>query len=67
MAEGMEGEGPDVGVVGLVDRSAWGWKAGVERPVNDGTFLTAGDQERMVDGVPSNSWEIWVSAIRRWS
>ena len=58
VAEGVEGEGPDVGVVGLGEGGAgWGeglgegWIGDGEVPVEDGAFGAAGDDEG-VDRVP---------------
>ena len=60
MAEGVEGEGPDVGVVGLGEGGAgwgegWGegWIGDGEVPVEDGAFGAAGDDEG-VDRVPGH-------------
>lgn len=60
VSERVEGEGPDVGVVGLGERRAWeeggleqgGFGAG-DVPVEYGTFGAAGDEDR-VNGVPGD-------------
>lgn len=55
VAKGMEGEGPDVRVVGefqLVLEAEVG-----HGPVDDGPFGAARDEDVVVDRVPGESWE----------